>query len=59
MYKRQVYINTMMIQKVLAHPHWQGKFPPRDYAAPPPLIWETVNPYGRFDPDMNTRPHLS
>ena len=50
-----VYINTLMIQKVLAQPHWQGKFTLRDYAALTPLIWEHVNPYGRFDLDMNTR----
>ena len=50
-----VYINTLMIQKVLAQPHWQGRFTPRDYAALTPLIWEHVNPYGRFDLDMNTR----
>ena len=29
--------------------HWA------DYAALTPLIWEHVNPYGRFDLDMNTR----
>jgi len=28
---------------------------PRDYAALTPLIWEHVNPYGRFDLDMNAR----
>lgn len=50
-----VYINTLMIQKVLAQPHWQGKMTPRDYAALTPLIWEHVNPYGRFDLDMNAR----
>jgi len=50
-----VYINTLMIQKVLAQPHWKGKFTPRDYAALTPLIWEHVNPYGRFDLDMNSR----
>ena len=50
-----VYINTLMIQKVLAQPHWQGKLTPRDYAALTPLIWEHVNPYGRFDLDMNSR----
>ena len=50
-----VYINTLMIQKVLALPQWQGRFTPRDYAALTPLIWEHVNPYGRFDLDMNTR----
>lgn len=53
-----VYINTLMIQKVLAQPHWQGKMTPRDYAALTPLIWEHVNPYGRFDLDMNMRLNL-
>jgi TnpA family transposase len=50
-----VYVNTLMIQKVLAQPHWQGKLTTRDYAALTPLIWEHVNPYGRFDLDMNSR----
>jgi TnpA family transposase len=54
-----VYINTLMIQKVLTQPHWQGKLTPRDYAALTPLIWEHVNPYGRFDLDMNARLALS
>jgi len=47
-----VYINTSRIQKVLAQPHWQGKFTPRDYAALTPLIWEHVNPCGG---DINKR----
>lgn len=50
-----VYINTLMIQKILAQPHWQGRMTPRDYAALTPLIWEHVNPYGRFDLDMSAR----
>lgn len=50
-----VYINTLMIQSVLARPHWQGRLTPRDYAALTPLIWEHVNPYGRFDLDMESR----
>jgi TnpA family transposase len=41
-----VYVNTLMIQKVLAQPHWQGKLTPSNYAALTPLIWEHVNPYG-------------
>ena len=32
---------------------WHGRMTPRDYAALTPLIWEHVNPYGRFDLDMN------
>jgi TnpA family transposase len=50
-----VYINTLMIQQLLAQTHWQSKFTPRDYAALTPLIWDHVNPYGRFDLDMSTR----
>ena len=49
-----VYINTLMVQTLLAPPHWQGKLTPRDYAALTPLIWEHANLYGRFDLDMNT-----
>ena len=50
-----VYINTLMIHTVWVQPHWQGKLTPRDYAALTPLIWIHVNPYGRFDLDMNER----
>ena len=50
-----VYINTLMIQNILSKPHWQGKLTPRDYAALTPLIWEHVNPYGRFDLDMSSQ----
>jgi hypothetical protein len=42
-------------KQVLAQPHWQGQLTPRDTAALTPLIWEHVNPYGRFDLDMNAR----
>lgn len=50
-----VYVNTLMIQRVLPQPHWKGRLTPRDYAALTPLIWEHVNPYGRFDLDMESR----
>jgi TnpA family transposase len=50
-----VYINTLMLQQVLAQPHWTQKLVPRDLAALTPLIWEHVNPYGRFELDMNAR----
>ena len=54
-----VYINTLMIQKILARPRWQQAMTPRDYAALTPLIWSHVNPYGRFDLDMNARMALA
>lgn len=50
-----IYINTLMIQKVLSQQHWHGRLTARDYAALTPLIWEHVNPYGRFEFDMTTR----
>jgi hypothetical protein len=39
-----VYVNTLMIQKLMAQPHWLGKFTLRDHAALTPLIWKHVNP---------------
>lgn len=50
-----VYINTLMIRRALVQPHWQGTMTSRDYATLMPLIWEHINPYGRFDLNMNTR----
>ena len=37
----------------------QQAMTPRDYAALTPLIWSHVNPYGRFDLDMNARMALA
>jgi TnpA family transposase len=50
-----IYINTLMLQKVLAQPHWSQRLSARDLNALTPLIWEHVTPYGRFEIDMNTR----
>jgi hypothetical protein len=50
-----VYINTLMLQQVLAQSHWSGKLTARDLRALTPLIWEHVNPYGRFELDMEAR----
>jgi len=50
-----VYINTLMLQQVLAQPQWSGKLTVRDLRALTPLIWEHVNPYGRFELDMEAR----
>lgn len=50
-----VYINTLMLQQVLAQPQWSGKLTARDFRALTPLIWEHVNPYGRFELDMEAR----
>jgi len=50
-----VYVNTLMLQQVLAQPKWADKLTPRDLRALTPLIWDHVNPYGRFELDMNAR----
>lgn len=50
-----VYINTLMLQQILAEPHWTDRLTARDLKALTPLIWEHVNPYGRFDLDMTAR----
>ena len=50
-----VYVNTLMVQQVLARPAWKGRLTPRDLHALTPLFWGHVNPYGRFDLDMRTR----
>jgi TnpA family transposase len=50
-----VYINTLMIQQVLAEPGWMKRMSPEDLRALTPLIWEHINPYGTFELDMNQR----
>lgn len=50
-----VYINTLMIQQVLKEPVWSDRMTTRDLAALSPLITQHINPYGRFDLDMEVR----
>jgi hypothetical protein len=50
-----VYINTLMIQRVLTEPDWFGRLTAEDQRALTPLIWVHVNPYGLFRLDMNKR----
>lgn len=50
-----VYINTLMIQEVLATPEWFERMKPRDLAALCPLLTQHINQYGRFDLDLETR----
>jgi hypothetical protein len=44
-----------MMQQMLARPHWARRLMPMDLRAVTPLMWEHVNPYGRFELDMETR----
>jgi TnpA family transposase len=50
-----VYINTLMIQRVLLEPTWADRMETEDLRALTPLIYAHVNPYGRFELDMETR----
>ena len=50
-----VYVNTLMIQSVLAQKHWQKRLTARDLQAITPLIFSHVNPYGLFKLDMTER----
>ncbi len=49
------YINTLMLQSVLGRPHWAKRMTTNDLRALTPLIWEHVNPYGRYELDMQER----
>jgi hypothetical protein len=36
-------------------PRWADRLTPRDQQAITPLIWDHVNPYGRYELDMDSR----
>ncbi len=50
-----VYVNTLMIQEVLSTPEWSGRLTADDLRGLTPLIYGHVNPYGRFELDMEKR----
>lgn len=50
-----VYINTIMIQEVLADPDWSNRMTDRDWSALSPLAHRHINPYGRYTLDMSAR----
>ncbi len=50
-----VYVNTLMIQSVLAQEHWQKRLTARNLQAITPLIFAHVNPYGLFRLNMKER----
>jgi TnpA family transposase len=53
-----VYINTLMIQRVLADESWSVRMTPRDLGALSPLLTQHINPYGRFELDLDSRLEL-
>jgi len=50
-----VYVNTLMLQRVLGEPSWRARMSAEDHRAITPLIYAHVNPYGRFELDMDER----
>ena len=47
------YVNTLMMQQVLAEPEGQGRLTTADLWALTPLLWQLVNPYGTFQLNMS------
>jgi TnpA family transposase len=50
-----VYVNTLMLQRVLAEERWRGRMTAADERGLTPLIWAHVSPYGAFDLNMERR----
>jgi TnpA family transposase len=50
-----VYVNTLMLQQVLADPTWASSMTPEDWRGLTPLIYHHVNPYGIFELDLTKR----
>ena len=50
-----VYINTLMLQRVLSEAAWGTRLTVEDLRALTPLIYAHVSPYGHFLLDMLTR----
>lgn len=50
-----VYVNTRMLQSVLAEPTWAVRMTPEDHRALSPLGHAQINPYGRFEIDLGSR----
>ena len=50
-----VYINTLMIQRILGERNWTQRMTPEDLRVLTPLIYTHVTPYGIFRLDMSKR----
>jgi TnpA family transposase len=54
-----VYVNTLMIQDILAEPEWASVLTPEDLRGLTPLFWSHVLPYGEVKLNMTRRLALS
>ena len=50
-----VYVNTLMLQDVLAEPAWNERLTPADRRGLTPLFWSHVRPYGEVRLDLQAR----
>ena len=50
-----LYINTLMVQKMLKSERWQNRLNAEDLRALTPHFYGHVTPYGIFDLDLDTR----
>lgn len=50
-----VYVNTRMLQRVLTEPAWLKRMTADDHRGLTPAIHAHINPYGRFDADLDRR----
>ncbi len=50
-----VYVNTLMLQDVLAEEEWAAMLGPADRRGLTPLFWQHVRPYGEVRLDMGAR----
>ena len=54
-----VYVNTLMLQRVLAETAWMARMTSADIRGLTPLIWGHVSSYGNFDLDVEARLDLN
>jgi TnpA family transposase len=50
-----VYVNTLLLQRVLEDGRWLERLTDADRGGLTPLFWTHVNPYGRFSLEMDRR----
>ena len=50
-----VYINTLMLQRVLDEPSWRSRMTEADLRGLCPLVYGHVSPYGTFELDLEQR----
>lgn len=50
-----VYVNTRMLQRVLTEPVWLNRMTAEDHRGLTPAIHAHINPYGRFEANLDRR----